>query len=155
ALVLINVFARALWDEDYTFGLPADLLTASITESTRVAPRESDAPDFLLSLMAPSLIENGAFREWWLTAGNRGASPATATALLTQMMTVDMRSLLPDITAPTLVLSRLDNPSWTADFGRYLAEKIPGAVFVGLPGADILCWVGDQDALLDEVEEFL
>jgi class 3 adenylate cyclase len=155
ALVLVNVFARALWADDYVIGLPAEVIDVSIRESTRVAPRETAEPDFMLSLMAPSLVEDKTFREWWQTAGNRGASPAVAMALLTQMMTVDVRSLLPHVTAPTLVLQRLDNPSWTPEFGRYVAEAIPGALFVGLTGADILCWAGDQDALLDEVEEFL
>jgi len=155
ALVLISVFARALWDEDYTFGLPADIITFSINEGTRVAPRQSDEPDFLLSVMAPSVIDDKAFREWWQIAGNRGASPATAIALMTQMMTADVRSLLPLITVPTLVLNRVDNPNWPVQFGEYLAEHIPGALFVGLPGVDVLCWVGDQDSLLDEVEEFL
>ena len=39
--------------------------------------------------------------------------------------------------------------------GRYLASRIPGATFVELPGIDHLPFVGDQDALLSAVEEFL
>ncbi|HET9524709.1 MAG TPA: adenylate/guanylate cyclase domain-containing protein, partial [Pyrinomonadaceae bacterium] len=39
--------------------------------------------------------------------------------------------------------------------GRFVADRIPGAKFVELPGNDHLPFVGDQDAILDEMEEFL
>src|SRR5215216_120831 len=39
--------------------------------------------------------------------------------------------------------------------GRFVAQQIPGAKFVEFPGDDHLPFVGDQDAILDEVEEFL
>jgi class 3 adenylate cyclase len=56
---------------------------------------------------------------------------------------------------PTLILHRRDDASWRAPHGRYLAEHIPGARYVELPGADDLYWVGDTDQMLDEIEEFV
>ena len=61
----------------------------------------------------------------------------------------------PAIRVPTLVLHRSGDRDSSVEEGRYLAARIPGAKFVELPGMDHLPWVGDQDAVLDEVEEFL
>jgi class 3 adenylate cyclase len=67
----------------------------------------------------------------------------------------DVRSLLPSISVPTLVLHREGNRFISLSAGRYLAEHIPNANFVVLPGEDHLFFVGDTDALVDEIEEFL
>jgi len=68
---------------------------------------------------------------------------------------IDIRAVLPSIQAPTLVLYRADNVIDDPENGRYLAGRIPDATFVNLPGADFEAFAGDQDALLDEVQEFL
>src|SRR5205085_2340772 len=68
---------------------------------------------------------------------------------------VDVCDLLPLIRVPTLVLHRKDGGAWDIRSGRYLADHIPGARFVELPGADFLPSVGDQEALFDELESFL
>ena len=67
----------------------------------------------------------------------------------------DVRSLLPSLAVPTLVLHREGNRFIRVGAGRYLAEHIPDAKYVELPGDDHLFFVGNSDALLDEVEEFL
>ena len=67
----------------------------------------------------------------------------------------DVRPLLPLVRAPTLILHRRDNAVTRVGHGRHLAEHIPGARYVELPGADDLYWAGDTDAMLDEIEEFL
>jgi class 3 adenylate cyclase len=56
---------------------------------------------------------------------------------------------------PTLILNRRDDRSVNVEEGRWMAGQIPDARFVELPGEDHLPWVGDQDAVLDEVQEFL
>ncbi len=63
--------------------------------------------------------------------------------------------MLPAIATPTLVVHREGNRYMRAGAGRYLAEHIPGAKYVELPGDDHFFFVGDTDALLDEVEQFL
>jgi class 3 adenylate cyclase len=67
----------------------------------------------------------------------------------------DVRPLLPSISVPTLVLHREGNRVIQLGAGRYLAEHIPNSKFVVLPGDDHLFFVGDTDALADEIEEFL
>lgn len=68
---------------------------------------------------------------------------------------IDVRHILPTIRTPTLVLHRVGDQDVSIDVGRYIAARIPGASMVELPGIDHLPFVGDQDALLDEVESFL
>ncbi len=66
-----------------------------------------------------------------------------------------VRHVLPAIRVPTLILHRSDDQAVSIAHSRYMAECVPGAKLVELPGIDHIPWVGDQDALLDEVEEFL
>jgi class 3 adenylate cyclase len=68
---------------------------------------------------------------------------------------IDVRHVLPAIRVPTLILHRSDDQVTSIAHSRYMAERVPGAKLVELPGIDHIPWVGDQDALLDEVEEFL
>jgi class 3 adenylate cyclase len=67
----------------------------------------------------------------------------------------DVRPLLRSISVPTLVLHREGDLVIQVGAGRYLAEHIPNAKFVVLPGDDHVFFVGDSDALVDEIEEFL
>ena len=96
-----------------------------------------------------------AFREWWATYLRMGASPAAAVALTRMNAQIDVRHVLPTIRVPTLVLHRTGDRCLLVEEGRYVASLIPGARFVELPGDDHLPFVGDQDALLDEVERYL
>jgi class 3 adenylate cyclase len=67
----------------------------------------------------------------------------------------DVRPLLASISVPTLVLHREGNRLIGLGAGRYLAEHIPDARLVVLPGDDHAFFVGDTDAVADEIEEFL
>src|SRR5438132_11756502 len=68
---------------------------------------------------------------------------------------IDTRAVLPTISVPTLVLHRAEDRNVKVEEARWIAEQIPGARYVELPGDDHLVWIGDTDTLLDEVEEFL
>ena len=83
------------------------------------------------------------------------ASPAVATRVYRWVIHVDVRSVLPSIQAPTLILHREGNLHYRAPMGRYLAEHIPGAKYVELPGADWYPPFVDAEPVLDEIEEFL
>lgn len=67
----------------------------------------------------------------------------------------DIRGVLPSIQVPTLVLHRKDDPTERIEGGRYVASRIRGARFVELPGDNYFPWLGDQEAVLREVERFL
>lgn len=68
---------------------------------------------------------------------------------------IDITGGLPLIQAPTLVMHRTGDRDVNVEEGRWMAERIPGARFVELEGDDHFPFVGDQDTLLDEVQEFL
>ena len=68
---------------------------------------------------------------------------------------IDVRTVLPAVRVPTLIVHRTGDRNIRVEHARYMAERIPGARLIELPGDDHVPWVGDGDALVDEVEEFL
>jgi class 3 adenylate cyclase len=74
---------------------------------------------------------------------------------LRSYLQIDVTDVLPTLRVPTLVLHRTDDTAVPVEAGHMLAERIPGARFMELPGNDHIPWFGDADALLDEIEEFL
>ena len=63
--------------------------------------------------------------------------------------------MLPAIRVPTLVIHRRDAVGFRVEHGRYLAEHIPDARYVELPGTDNLIWAGDLDAMVAEIQAFV
>jgi len=108
----------------------------------------------LLKLWAPTIADDAASQELWNRTMMFGGTPATAVAWLEMVRDTDVRRTLPAIGVPTLVLHRVDDRIVPVQHARYLAEHIPGARYVELPGCDHLWWV-DGDDMLDEVESFL
>ena len=108
-----------------------------------------------VEVRAPSVAGDPAFRDWWATYLRMGASPAAAVALTRMNAQIDVRHVLPTIQVPTLVLHRTGDRCLLVEEGRYVASQIPDARFVELPGDDHLPFVGDQEALLEEIERFL
>jgi class 3 adenylate cyclase len=104
---------------------------------------------------APSVAKDPEFRDWWATYLRMGASPGAALALTQMNAEIDVRQVLPSVHVPTLVIHRSDDRCLKVEEGRYVAQSIPGAKYVELAGQDHLPFVGDQDSILDEVEEFL
>jgi class 3 adenylate cyclase/pimeloyl-ACP methyl ester carboxylesterase len=154
-IVLVNAYARIMTAEGYPHGHAPELVMSFV--ETNVDPDAEwslDGSDDR-AVIAPSLKDDLAFGEWWTRSSRRGASPATALAMLRMTGQSDVRDLLPAIVAPTLVIHRRENVFVPVGCGRYLGESIAGARYVELPGMDQIPWSGDGDAILDEIEEFL
>lgn len=83
------------------------------------------------------------------------ASPSEARVLLNATSDLDVRARLSSIRVPTLVMHRSQDNAWDPRHSRYLAEHIPGARYLELNGSDSLPFVGDSDAIVEEIEEFL
>jgi class 3 adenylate cyclase len=150
ALVLANTTAKTSWGSDYPIGIPPEGQEMVIGLVEQAWGR----PDLMVALN-PSLAEDEASREAWARLLRLSASPATAAGVVRTLFQLDLREVLSTIQAPTLVIHRSDNQMVTVENGRYLAEHISGARFVELPGSDYTMPIGDVDAMLDEVEEFL
>jgi pimeloyl-ACP methyl ester carboxylesterase len=150
ALVMIGSYARRLQDEHYPWGPTYDWHQ----RFCQTIIDEWGGPVGLAE-RAPSKVADPAFREWWASYLRMGASPGAAVALTRMNAEIDIRQVLPSIRVPTLVLHRTGDRCLKVEEGRYLASRIPGARFVELPGEDHLPFVGDQDAILTEIETFL
>jgi class 3 adenylate cyclase len=103
----------------------------------------------------PSLAEDAHFIAWYARFMRQAASPNSVEAMERIWHLIDIRPILPTIRTPTLVMHRTDDRVEYVQGGRDFAERIPGARFVELPGGDNPPWIGDQEVVLDEVEEFL
>jgi pimeloyl-ACP methyl ester carboxylesterase len=150
ALVLVNSFAYYVREDDYPWGFPPDSLDRFVADI-----RESWGTGGLVEVVAPSRVADERFRAWFARSARHTRGPNLIADMARADLTQDVRSLLPSISVPTLVLHREENRFIRLGAGRYLAEHIPDAKFVVLPGDDWLFFVGDTDALVDEIEEFL
>jgi class 3 adenylate cyclase len=150
-LVLYAAFARAQWAPDYDW---------TWTEEERAERHELILANWGQGLMAGPIAQNRqndpAFMEWAGRLERLAASPATAARILDLIGQFDVRHVLPSIRVPTLVMHRPDDGFLDVRHSRYMAENIPGARLVEFEGVDDhLFSMGDPDALLGEIEEFL
>ena len=110
----------------------------------------------MLEVMAPSRVSDPSFREWHERAGRLGASPASARRAWESVMQSHPREhMLDRITAPTLIIHRRDNRSAPPGNLEYAGELMPHAKLVEIEGQDAFAYVGDVDALVAEIAEFL
>lgn len=149
-LVLLNGYAHYVKEEDYPIGLRPDLLDTAF-----VPLAQAWGSGVSVDIMAPSRAEDPLFRETIARCERFGQPPHEMAESVKRCLQCDVRRHLPVITSPTLVLHRSGDRFIRPVAGRYLAEQIAGAKFVELEGDDHFHFVGDADALLDEIEEFV
>lgn len=149
-LVLFGTFARMLEAPDF----PPGTTEEALNRWGEVVQRDWGKA-VALNVWAPSRVGDREFERWWARLLRQGTSPAGAIALMDLYREMDVRSILPAIDVPTLVMHRAGDRMVSAAQGRYLAESIPGARYVELAGEDHLPFAGELDPILEEVEEFL
>jgi class 3 adenylate cyclase len=110
---------------------------------------------FNIERFAPTRAGDQEFRQRLARYGRLSASPGAALALYRMNIRMDVRNILSSIHVPTLVLHRSGDRMIYPQAGRYIADHIAGARYVELPGDDHLAWVGDREAIVGEIEEFL
>jgi class 3 adenylate cyclase len=151
ALVLVNSYAHYVIEPDYPWGVRREDLGRIVTVAREALldrrPR--------LEILAPSRVADEQFRAWYARSVRFGGGPDEVVEVLRTNYESDVRAFLSSISVPTLVLHREGDRYIQPGAGRYLAEHIPHAKFVALPGDDHLFFVGDTDAVVDEIEEFL
>lgn len=129
----------------------------SIEQAEEVG-RRWGTPEYCEELLredAPSLADDAEFSRWYATRLRLSVSPAGAVALTKMTWDTDVRTLLPSIRVPTLVIHRTGDRACSVAAARAAAAAIPGAEFVELPGDDHLPWVGDSARLVDRFRRFL
>jgi len=150
ALMLYEATPRASWALDYDWAMRKEVRNAVIDQGLE---KWGDGSRVLG--LAPRSAGDVRFRRWCARLERLAASPGTAAALLRMHGEVDVRSVLPTIQVPTLVLHREGDPFIDVRHSRHLVDNIPGARYVSLPGDEALTFAGGADELLDEIEEFL
>jgi class 3 adenylate cyclase len=148
-LILANASAKYTAADDYPIGVPPDVAEALVAQLDQLWGTEA------MVLQVPSRADDERFRRWIAKAQRTVGSPRVVQAYMRAMFEVDARPILPLIHAPTLVLHRSNVQFIPVQHGRYLAEHIPGAKLIELPGVEgPLVWEMPE-LTLDRVQEFL
>ena len=150
-IILANGQARTVAGDDYEHAQDPDAYDAMEDALAHGVVSASDQ----LSILAPTVAADPAAVDWFDRSMRRGASPGTVSKLFELGRRADVRELLPQVSVPVLVLHRAANAYVPPEAGRHLAEHLPDARYVEVPGADHHILVGDTAAVVDEIEEFL
>jgi pimeloyl-ACP methyl ester carboxylesterase/class 3 adenylate cyclase len=149
-LILYDTWARTFQAPGYPIGPPQAAFESIVDMGAKGWGHAG-----ILPVIAPSVADDPRMRDWWARWERLSCSPGTARRLLEVAFQIDIREILGTIHVPTLVLHRSGDRFAPVEHGRYLAEHIPGARFVELAGIDHPHFVGDVDAVMDEVEAFV
>jgi pimeloyl-ACP methyl ester carboxylesterase len=103
----------------------------------------------------PDMPWNEEIRASWARHDRLAASPGTFAVMMPLVTEVDVRAVLPSIRVPTLVVQHADDPFIPAPWGKYVADHIPGAKYVDLPGRNIYHFVEPWRQSFQEIAEFL
>jgi class 3 adenylate cyclase len=151
ALILYAAFARTTWAPNYAWTWTQERRHQAMEESVA-----SWGTGGVASGVAPKRFERDErFREWGARLERLAASPTTIRRIMEVIGETDIRDVLPSIRVPTLVMHRREDTFIRIEHSQYLAEHIPGARYVELEGSENLFSIGDTEAWLGEVEEFL
>ena len=149
ALIMYGSFAVRKWHPDYPWAPTPE-------ERARHVARLAESWGGIVHLaeLAPGVMRDRDFQDWWARFLRMSASPAAAVALTSMNSDTDVRAVLPTIRVPTLIIHRTGDRRADVGGSRWMAQQIPGARYVELPGDDHLIWA-DPDPIFDAVEEFV
>jgi pimeloyl-ACP methyl ester carboxylesterase len=152
ALIVEGSFAREMWAPDYPWGFRQEDYERTETEQERSwGTLEHSAA--VAEALAGSASEED--RRALATLIRQSASPGAATALARMNREIDVRHVLPSIRVPTLILNRTHEHPAIVNGSRYLADHIPGARHVELPGSDHALFASHPELTLAAIEQFL
>jgi class 3 adenylate cyclase len=150
SLILVDCFARFLEAPGFSIGAPIEALAPALELA-----EDDTGRGVMIDLFAPSVAGDERVRRSWARYERSAATPGSTKAIVRLIYESDVRDVLPAIRVPTLVIHRSDAIGFRAEHGRYIADHIPGATFVELPGTDNLIWAGNQDAIVAEIQDFV
>jgi class 3 adenylate cyclase len=149
ALILFTTSSRFAAADDYPWGPPEEAMEPGM--QLLAATWGTDAP---VDLLVPSMAGDAAFRRWYAKTSRLAMTPRDAARYFSLLYRMDVRLVLPSVRVPTLVMHRTDF-QLPVEQGRYLADHIPGARFVTVPGIDSLIYTAPTAVILAGIEEFL
>lgn len=149
-LILGAALARWLPAPDYPCGQESEPVREALERLARRHWGEGGTVDWFAPSHSGSARARQALARWERLA----AGPSAVLRLLRMMCESDVRAVLPSVRVPALVIQRLGDRVITRCHGHYLASHLPNARYIEQPG-DHLLWMGDTDALLTEIDDFL
>ena len=151
ALILGDTFPCLSRQPDYPCGLPKEAF-----EKLQERLERDWGTGELAGILVPSLAGDASFRHIFARLQRTGVRHASVQDMFRAANAEDLRSLLPEIRMPTLVLHHAGDRWVRVDHGRYMGSHIPGAKYVELPGEDHYFFFTDKaDAVVHEVQSFL
>jgi pimeloyl-ACP methyl ester carboxylesterase/DNA-binding CsgD family transcriptional regulator len=150
ALILVGTTPRFPSAPDFPEGIPQEILDLAIE-----AWEEEWGEGVALELYGPSVADDDRVRSWWAAYQRFAATPGAVAATLRMHLAVDVRDALAQVKAPTLIVHRVDDMLVPVTCARYMANTIPGARYLELPGCDHMYWLGNQDEVLSAIRAFL
>ena len=150
AIVLYETFVRFGGTSDYLSGVPRDQ-HSELTD----AMREAHGTGTSLRIYGASYGDDPRVQSLWGRAERLSASPGSAHALFEMLLDIDVRSALPSVRVPCLVLHGAESTSMFVDHGHYLEQHLSDARRVALDGVDHYPWFANAESIVAEVEEFL
>ena len=150
ALILHGVSPKFSSSADWEWGWSPEEIAARLAELERDWGEAA-----LIDLFAPSRVNDEAARQVWARFQRTGASPAMGRAVYEALCEIDCREVLPAIRVPTLIVHRTGERVAKVEAARYMAQRIPGAKLVELPGIDHAFTMGEWEPVVDEIEQFL
>ncbi|MEA2452504.1 MAG: hypothetical protein QOG04_1214 [Actinomycetota bacterium] len=152
ALILYGSFASSMWHEDYPWGQKPDERDLEI----EFIVQTWGDPEGVAGIVNPVTAQTDEpFKAWWAKWQRNSVSRDAVRTFFDIAAETDVRSVLSSIKVPTLVLHRTNSIAVPVENAHYLHENIPGSKLVELEGEDFMPFLGDSQALVDEVEEFL
>jgi class 3 adenylate cyclase len=152
ALILYGSYAKRSWAPDYPLGWDDEQWRRFLENIER---NWGTPQGISIEMWAPSLAHDPSSAERLASYFRTAASPGAAAAIMKMNREIDVRHVLPAIRAPTLILHRVGDRVLDVEHARRMAQGIPGAQLIELPGTDHTFWVNDGGLLLDHVEQFL
>jgi len=158
-----TVATGALFAATHPTRTTALVVVEGYADSKTNVPRP-DVPDELLALWGtgefqrfvnPDMPWNDEIRASWARMERLAASPATLALMVPLVMEMDVRAVLPTVRVPTLVLQHSDDPLIVPAMGKYVADRIPDAKYVELPGRNMYHFVEPWQSSFQEIAEFL
>ncbi|GAB7143930.1 adenylate/guanylate cyclase domain-containing protein [Mycobacterium riyadhense] len=106
-------------------------------------------------VLNPDMPWNEEIRATWARYERLSASPRTVALMMPVVSELEIRALLPTVHVPTLVVQYTNDSFVPPAYGKYVADHIPGAKYVELPGRNLYHTVEPWRASFREIAEFL
>lgn len=151
-MILFSTYPRLLRAADYPAGMPREVAERGLEAMAETWTDPGTRRDFLVN---PSLSDDPVNIAGIARMRRAAMTPAMVRAHGIWTRHMDIRSVLGTVQVPTLIMHRRDESWIRIDNSRYMAERIPGARFVELEGCDHWPWIGDTEAVVAEVQEFV